>query len=269
MNSTEPTEVIRKGGGFGMVMHKIIRDGSLAPRSRLLYAILTTYADQGREAFPSRKTLATNMGVSIDTVDRAVEGLVNAGILEVQARFSGGSQRSSVYVLLDMAPGVTVSTPLAASVRPPSRISAAPLAAPVRPQELDQENKTKEQTGLNTCPTTSSEPDLFDQFWQVFPGKKAKLTAKKAWAKALTKAPHWEIIAGAVRYRDDPNREATFTAYPATWLNGGRWEDEPLPTRLNNKADRRRAENERQNEVWTAQAVMIDSTPDPWKALTQ
>ena len=59
-----------------------------------------------------------------------------------------------------------------------------------------------------------------------------------------------QIIAGAIRYRDDPNRLPEFTKYAEGWLNGDGWEDEPLPVRgLDPReqaqridADRRRAE---------------------------
>ncbi len=70
---------------------------------------------------------------------------------------------------------------------------------------------------------------LFDEFWNVYPRREAKATARKAWEKAVKRARGEEIIAGAVRYRDDPNRDAQFTAHPATWLNGDRWLDEALP----------------------------------------
>mgnify|MGYP000116654668 CR=1 FL=1 len=39
------------------------------------------------------------------------------------------------------------------------------------------------------------------------------------------------ITAGAARFRDDPNREEKYTPLAATWLNGERWEDGPLPER--------------------------------------
>ena len=71
----------------------------------------------------------------------------------------------------------------------------------------------------------------FDTFWNTYPIKIGKATATKAWAKALKKATPKEIIEGAERYAKDPNREAEFTAHPATWLNGERWLDSSLPVR--------------------------------------
>lgn len=40
------------------------------------------------------------------------------------------------------------------------------------------------------------------------------------------------ILAGAIRYREDPNRVDEYTQHAATWLNGDGWEDDPLPFRL-------------------------------------
>jgi uncharacterized protein YdaU (DUF1376 family) len=71
--------------------------------------------------------------------------------------------------------------------------------------------------------------NFFSEFWEVYPRKVAKGDALKAYPKALSKASHAEIVAGAKRYRaSKPDPE--FTAYPATWLNGDRWLDEvPKP----------------------------------------
>jgi hypothetical protein len=73
--------------------------------------------------------------------------------------------------------------------------------------------------------------DEFDTFWSAYPRKAGKGAAKTAWTKAVSKASAAHIIAAAERYRDDPNREDGFTAHAATWLNGERWDDDPLPSR--------------------------------------
>lgn len=71
----------------------------------------------------------------------------------------------------------------------------------------------------------------FDRFWRAYPRKQGKGHARRAWGSAVRKADPSDIITGAARYRDDPNREQEFTALPTTWLNGERWLDEPLPAR--------------------------------------
>jgi hypothetical protein len=69
----------------------------------------------------------------------------------------------------------------------------------------------------------------FDAFWDTYPRKAGKGQARKAWTTAITKADPAVIIAAADGYRNDPNRTDQFTPHPATWLNGERWEDDPLP----------------------------------------
>jgi len=69
----------------------------------------------------------------------------------------------------------------------------------------------------------------FGEFWAVFPIHRDKAAAKIAWDKATQVTPAEVIIAGAIAYRDDPNRDPGKTKYAQGWLNGRRWEDDPIP----------------------------------------
>lgn len=70
----------------------------------------------------------------------------------------------------------------------------------------------------------------FDAFWSVYPVKRDKPKAFKAFERAVRRAPAQRIIEGARRYRDDPHRDPTKTKYPEGWLNGDRWDDAELPS---------------------------------------
>jgi hypothetical protein len=94
-----------------------------------------------------------------------------------------------------------------------------------------KENTNKEKTNLVV--------NAFNQFWDVYPRKKDKGNALKALEKALEKASIEDIVSGAIAYRDDPTREDNFTAYPATWLNGERWEDEYQQRKVTPSPERR------------------------------
>jgi hypothetical protein len=96
--------------------------------------------------------------------------------------------------------------------------------------------ETETETDTETYINTSS--NKFDDFWIVYPRKAGKQKAIKSWEKAVRTTDPSLIIEGAKRYASDPNRVAEFTAHPTTWLNAGRWEDEPLPNRLS-KAEMR------------------------------
>ena len=71
----------------------------------------------------------------------------------------------------------------------------------------------------------------FDAFWEIYPRKVGKQEAKKSYERALLVATPEELFTGAEKFAKDPNRVPTFTPHPATWLNQGRWSDEPLPPR--------------------------------------
>jgi hypothetical protein len=88
----------------------------------------------------------------------------------------------------------------------------------VRVPETDTENIIQKQ-----------KTDTFTDFWSAYPRKVGKVDALKAYIKALKIATAEEILEGVKRYAQDPNRELEFTAHPATWLNRGSWNDDPLP----------------------------------------
>jgi hypothetical protein len=83
---------------------------------------------------------------------------------------------------------------------------------------------------LNHPLETPIESPSFDEFYKSYPRKAAKGAAKKAWDK-LSPEDRVRALEGALRYANDPNRDESFTAYPATWLNAERWLDDPLPPR--------------------------------------
>ncbi|MFY0633660.1 MAG: hypothetical protein JXQ91_07605 [Vannielia sp.] len=78
----------------------------------------------------------------------------------------------------------------------------------------------------------AQEPDRFEEFWKVYPKKAGKAEAKRAWSKAVKKAPTETIIARARRYAiwlDDGSGEFRPAAKNAQgWLNGERWDDDVL-----------------------------------------
>jgi hypothetical protein len=72
----------------------------------------------------------------------------------------------------------------------------------------------------------------FDRFWAVYPRRVAKEAARKAFAAAIKRGADPEaLIAGAQRYAvERQGQPRRYTKHPATWLNGGCWEDEPPGT---------------------------------------
>jgi hypothetical protein len=83
----------------------------------------------------------------------------------------------------------------------------------------------------NTENRSNTSSNKFDEFWNLYPRKVGKQDARKAFERALRNASLEEIFEGLQRFVTDPNRVLTFTPHPATWLNQGRWGDDPIPPR--------------------------------------
>ena len=61
----------------------------------------------------------------------------------------------------------------------------------------------------------------------MYPRKVGKTAARKAFAKVRKDVDMDVLMAGLERYvKSVKGKESQFVAHPASWLNGGRWEDE-------------------------------------------
>lgn len=96
------------------------------------------------------------------------------------------------------------------------------------------------QTGVAVLSdrSTPTYPAAFETFWAIYPIKRGKGKALKAWQRAVKRSSPDAINAGAQRYKDDPNRDDGYTKYAEGWLNADGWLDEALPIRGNDKQSR-------------------------------
>lgn len=94
------------------------------------------------------------------------------------------------------------------------------------------------------CVKDDLDTQRFESFWQMYPNKKAKANARKAWDKLKVDGTlYTEIMRGLALHkksRDWIKDDGQFIPHPASWLNGKRWEDEfeKEPTRKAEKLTR-------------------------------
>jgi hypothetical protein len=110
--------------------------------------------------------------------------------------------------------------------------------------------------------------DGFDEFWAIYPRRVAKLDAARAFAKALKFTTLDKLLAGARRYAAEKYGDR-YIKHPATWLNGGCWDDEPPPPHRNGGPidgrekrlqDRNRRLNDWEDTLARARAYAAGST---------
>lgn len=208
-------------GPFEMVPHWILFE-KVSSNSLRLYMLLRKYGDQRGRSFPGRKTLALQMDVSASTVDRCRVELSQVGAICFRNRTTerGDWTSNEYHVHWDRQLHCSLFD---------QDIGGYPAGDDTRPAGDDTGMfMGGERTNTQLEPKPTQKKHSFDVFWSIYPKRVAKGSAVKAWHAALKKADLVDIIDGARRYRDDPNRDPMFTANPATWLNGERWADEYL-----------------------------------------
>lgn len=123
-------------------------------------------------------------------------------------------------------------TPKSAPMTPPKPPIGEGTYSPKPPFGDGSSSSSSSSISKPTCsPSVSgSAGDEFSVFWNLYPKKVAKAEAEKAW-KRLSPSRHLlaDLLAGLERQKALPDwtRDGgKFIPYPATWLNGRRWEDE-------------------------------------------
>jgi hypothetical protein len=185
----------------------------LKPATKIvLYWIADHHNSETGACFPSLSTLADECEMSKRAVQAHIDALVCAGVVRrLQRKRSNGSQTSNGYALnLTKQPWQNLPPPLAESATPP------------------WQNLPALNLGTNNLGNiTSKDMSIFDDLWKIYPKKVGKGTARKALAKALTKAPIDQIQHSLSLFvRSWGNQDKKFMPHLATWLNGERWDDE-------------------------------------------
>lgn len=222
-------------------MQAVWRYSASHGRARL---VLLAIADHQGEigAWPSIATLAKMVNASERSVQRDLRELAEMGelIIEPQQAPTRGKYRANRYWVNLSA----IQTGAIYAADGTESLGVTNTALGVTNETLGVTDSTLGVTtvGALTLNRTITEPlkeysdERFAMFWNIYPRKAGKQAAQRAFAKALNVATIETIIAGATRFAADPNLPPKqFIPHPATWLNGGCWDDEPLPDRGNNK----------------------------------
>lgn len=166
----------------------------------------------------SIEAIAEWTGLSFDQARRALKKLLDGGYLErKQLRIGGNYDRTFSYRL-----PMWRNRQMDVAESPNLHVAESPNLPSIE--------------DIEDIPPIVPQP-TFDDFYEIYPVKKSKDAARRAWAKAIKRADPADIVDGARRFAGDPNLpEKQFIKHPATWLNGGCWEDDPEPQRQQHSA---------------------------------
>lgn len=126
-----------------------------------------------------------------------------------------------------------INRPQASSL--PAPTDSSPTEIPFSEHSLNvhsgSEGKGKERNGREGKghrALARAYPPGFERWWTAYPNKIGKDKAAESWRKRNLEPLAEEIIAGLERTRNHVTRDGgKWVPLPATWLNQGRWKDEP------------------------------------------
>jgi DNA-binding Lrp family transcriptional regulator len=210
---------------------KLKLPGQRTSTTKFVLVALADMADESFSCFPGQERIATMVDCSVSTVGDAMKMLEGLGLIERKRRYTEGGYRTSDRYVLQVGKEPNAAYLASAhlgsagdsprlkqgltSAQPRGITSESPEEPPVLVEEVEQ------------GPTVT-----FGDFYMAYPRKVGKEAAKKAFAKAARSADPMLIVEAARKYASDPNLpEKQFIPHPATWLNRGSWDDEPLPQR--------------------------------------
>jgi hypothetical protein len=207
----------------------------LTPTQKLvLFVLADAAADADCTCWNAAASIAMETGLSDRAVRTALHDLIEAGAIS-------GTMRSGVRPLWTLAVEETGTTflpkrkgvPIQKRNHVPSnrkQVPSKPETRSVKPEpSSDEPSRTLiEPSGtlILSAPARDPRPDHFEAWWQHYPRKVGKDAARRAYAAALKRgARDAELASGLMRQRwpQDPQ----FIPHAATWLNGGRWQDDP------------------------------------------
>ena len=196
---------------FAQIANSALRDTRLSFKARGILAMVLSHSGEWEASRDWLERQSTKDGRA--AIQSALNELTEYGYRAVHKEYHEGQIRTVVQWF-----------------QQPETISRPTENLTVRIPDGQETRRSIEHNPSEHNLSEHHHQDTFDEFWSIYPRRQAKGAAVKAWAKAIRVASPEVIIAGARRYRDDPNRHDEFTAHAATWLNHGRWEDEPLPS---------------------------------------
>lgn len=249
-----------------MIPRSMLYDPAVPGDAKLVYLILSSHVGGNETAWPSHKRIADFAGISTSSVKRQLQWLRRHGYISWKQRVTADkAQLTNEYVLLlgsapvpvktGSSPGPTPGSPGTPPSSPgtggQSTVSEGVAQGELRRRVIERES-------VNVVRLPPNVDEIFDRFWDIYPRREGKGAAKAAFVKVLRRGVTVEtVLAGASRLRNDPNLpERQYVCHPTTWLNQGRWEDDPLPPR---NEERSPAVNGRAGAVQHSPFLGVDS----------
>lgn len=204
-------------GRFTQIPNTWARDSRLGYRAKGILLLLMSHQDGWRI---SLEHLANDGPDGITAVRTAIQQLQECGYLvRTIIRNDKNQIEGSEWIISD---------PFESSENLSlENLTSENLTSENLEENLTSENLALKKTNIKEDNRNSLVDSEFENFWQSYPRKVGKASAKKAFIKACKKLePKWIVDCVNVWVAKGNLPEIQFIPYPATWLNQERWHDD-------------------------------------------
>jgi hypothetical protein len=219
---------------FAQIANEALRDKRLSFKARGVLAMVMSHSGEWNATARWLESQSDKDGR--EAIQSALNELNELGYREVlKERGKDGEIRT--VVVWRQIPEMRISRPTVNPTdgKPDQRLTRGSIEHNSSEHYLEEHNLKKEHDPAPKPDIVINPPvpisNDFDLFWAAYPRRAGKSQARLAWKKAAKTVDARVIIAAAERFALDPNREDQYTPHPTTWLNQGRWDDDPLPAK--------------------------------------
>ncbi len=170
-----------------------------------------------QKTWPSVATIAADLGISERSAQRAIALLIQKGhVRRTKPKHQGRGVVFEYTVCLEKGDTHDTLSSEKGDIQRQKRVTST--------------SKTRGGIRMNYKRELHTGAEGFDGFWTAYPRKVAKAAARKAWERLRPGGELVSRILAALELHKETEQwqkdTGRFIPYPATWLNGRRWEDE-------------------------------------------
>ena len=191
---------------FAQVPNSAIRDPEISPNAFRLLAYLMSHKE-GYELTYGQIERQTTLGRY--AINEAIRVLTIKGWLRTErTKKDNGQFGPTSFHILD-----------------PEAVDSVADDSSVGHSTMEQPTDIKNTNYLENTKDKEKHLKAFDEFWELYPKKKAKPDALKAWNKAIKRKSPDELLKLTKVYSEGKLPDMTYIPYPASWLNKELYED--------------------------------------------
>lgn len=211
-----------------------------------VYSVLCRFAHNKTQTCTVKvATTAALLGITDRAVRKATAKLIEAGMIERSERSTErGVQVANEYRILALPPSQqeehtfrVPGTVVQGEAEPTFSPRAEPTFSPKDKDFLDKDFLDKDRSHVTSSRTANGDSAAFKVWWEHYPRKTGRKAAAKAYTSAVkeistercvTPAEAQErLLEAAKAFAASDKGRGAFVPYPTTWLNQGRYDDDP------------------------------------------